>query len=238
MYLKESEQAYDRLPRLELSDLEYGDIINMTPGRVGPVNPLRIVYHQIVNYQRRGWGEPLVYSVHTWFHLWEGRIFEVTPPRPIHRIIRRLEDLNPSKYYPVCRYRDHRITTAVEREIFWRAMQQLHHTRYGYERLVSILINQIIGWPETKYLPVFDLGRRHKVCSTLARGLWVNWHEKYAKPRGLDVRRPGGPLHVERTDPALMENEETFELVGVLNAGAARGTLQAPVINRLQPCYA
>ena len=228
MYLKESEQAYDRLPRLELSDLEYGDIINMTPGRVGSASPIRIAYRHIVNYQRRQWGEPLIYSTHTWFHLWMGRFFEVTPPRAIHKKIYDLADLNPTKHFPVCRYRDWRIETAEEREIFWRAMQALHHTPYGYTNLVSILINQIIGWPKAHYLPLLDISRRAKVCSTLARGLWMAWYERYAKPRGLDVRRPGGPLHVERTDPALFENQQTFELIGVLNAGAAR---RRPALN-------
>lgn len=133
-----------------------------------------------------------------------------------------LDDLDPKKWYVVCRYNDWEIRTATEREIIWRAIKELENGFYDYGQLVAILVNRILGWPIDQYLPIFDFGSRHKVCSVLTRGLWLVWYKKYAKPRGLDVRRPGGKLHVERTDPALVENHSTFRIVGVLNGGAAR----------------
>ncbi len=217
-----SKKAYNHLPRLELNELKYGDVINMTPGKLGPLAPLKIVYWFIINQQRKKYGKPYHRSIHTWWHSWNGRIFEVAPPRCRHAIIYDLKDLNPNVWYPVCRYKDWEIETAEERQIIWNAMTQLVGFPYDYGQLLAILINEVIGWPEAKYLPIFDLGRKRKVCSVLVRGLWMTWYEKYAKPRDLSVRRPGGPEHVERTHPALFENSPDFEIIGILNAGAGR----------------
>lgn len=226
MYNSEARKAYNWLPRLDLADLRYADIITITPGDVAWWNLVDVVpIWAIIQHQRSEYGSPFCWTSHSWFYLGvgpngSGRIFETTPPRARVAAFYPRE-LDKSKYYVVTRYEDWRIDTAEEREIIWNGIKELDGQIYDYAQLLSIAINRLLRWPVDKYIPL-GLGKKRMVCSVLCRALLMLWYEAYARPNDLPVRRPGGPLHVERTSPALFENEETFRIIGVLNAGAGR----------------
>lgn len=221
MYDKESALAYDPQPRLEISDLKYGDVINLTPGTL-PWNPIvRLAYGEIIHENQADYGIPFHTSIHSWFHTGYGRIFQVDTSGA-HFGLFDLRKLDPKRWYPVCRYRWSGLIDATGREYLWACMKELEGTPYDFGQLMAILCNKILGWPQDEYLPIFDFCNKWKVCSVLARGLLMSWYE-LVKHQFDYIKRPGGPLHVERTPPGLFENHsETFQLIGVLNGGAGR----------------
>lgn len=218
---KEIRAAYSGLPKLRVRDLLFGDIINWTPDPIAWWPPIaageEITQRVIIGFQGRQFRpSPRIFSTHSLFHLFDGVCWNVTTPRPGHV---KLEDgkLDPNKAYIVCRYKDFRITTAEERLIIYDGIGYFGDSAYDIPQLLSIFIHEFLGFPEEDYYHFFD-PRRWTVCSPAVRGLWVGlWQAKGGEASGY--RRPGGKLHVERTPPALMENHETFEVVGVLEGG-------------------
>ena len=156
-----------------------------------------------------------IYSFCVGFFGVTGRFFEVTSPVGQFGQITP-ENINPNKLYIVCRYNQHIISTPQEREIFYKIFNELDGKKYDYGQLLSILLNEILDWSPIDYLPIFDFSRKRKVCSVMARACWISWWKKYAIPKGLGFSRPGGPLHVERTAPALFELAPDFGIVGIL----------------------
>jgi len=214
-------RAYSRFPRLRIRDLKFGDIINWTPGRTvwRPASNWMASAAQrgIIAFQR--WKYPnsrRIYSTHSIIHLMDGVCWNVTAPRADYL---KLEEgkLNRDKVYIVCRYRGFRIRTAADRQIIYDGIELLDGSAYDAPQLMAILIQEYLGFDEEDYIHVVD-PRRKTVCSPAVRGLWVKlWLEKGGKKSGF--RRPGGKLHVERTPPALMENHQTFKIVGILEGG-------------------
>ena len=223
IYKKKIEAVYGELPLLDLMDLQFGDLINTTPGDIGwwpPKEiPLRVAYEEIINYQRRSYWNRVndyIYSVHTRIHTFQGRFFEVTSPVGQYGRLYPGE-LDPTKLYLVCRYRKRTIKKAEERESFYRVFNELEGKPYDYGQLLAILINQVMGWNPIDYLPWFDFSRKRKVCSVAARICWLKWWKEYAIPNGLNVTRPGGNLNAERTPPAHFEIHSDFGVVGSLS---------------------
>lgn len=222
IYKKQIKEAYSGLPLLGLMDLQFGDLINTTPGNCHwwPPDELigRIAATQIIKYQARAyWNREndYIYSTHTRIHTFQGRFFEVTSPVAQYgRITEKNFDYN--RLYIVCRYNDWYIRTAEEREIFYSVFNDLDGKKYDYGQLLAILVNQVMHWSSIDYLPIFDLSRKRKVCSVAARICWLKWWKKYAQPEGLVVRRPGGELNAERTPPAHFELCPTFRIAGLL----------------------
>ena len=214
-------RAYSRFPRLKIRDLMFGDIINWTPGRTAwrpAANWMESAAQRgIIAFQRWKYpNSPRIYSTHSIIHLMEGVCWNVTAPRADYL---RLQEgkLNQNKVYIVCRYRDFRVKTAADRKIIYHEIELLDESAYDAPQLLAILIQEYLGFPEENYLHLLD-PRRKIVCSPAVRGLWVKlWLEKGGEKSRF--RRPGGKLHVERTPPALMENHETFKIVGILEGG-------------------
>ena len=226
MYNSEAKKAYSWLPRLQLADLRYGDVINRTPGNIAWYDLYdRVPAWAIVSHQKDVYGKPFCWASHSWWYLGPGPeggglVFEATQPRAKNTVF-YLRELDKSKWYIVTRYKDWKIESAEEREIIWNGIKELDGEPYDYGQLLSIAINRLLRWPVDSYIPL-GWGKKKMVCSVLCRALWMLWYESYARPNSLPVRRPGGPLHVERTSPALFENETTYKIVGVLNGGAGR----------------
>ena len=223
IYKKKIREAYAGLPQLGLLDLQFGDIINSTPGNCHWWPPgegfHRLAVTEIVKYQDRIYPArkyDYIYSVHSMVHTFQGNYFEVTSP------VGRFGQLTPQnidrkKLYIVCRYKDWAIRSAQEREIFYKVFNDLKGKKYDYGQLVAILINEIMNWDPADYLSILDLSRKRKVCSVMARICWLKWWKEHAKPLGLNVRRPGGWLHAERTPPCLFELSPDFGIAGILN---------------------
>lgn len=218
---KEIIRAYSGFRRLRIRDLLFGDIINWTPGRTvwwPAANWAEAAAQRgIIAFQRWKYpNSPWIYSTHSIIHLMDGVCWNVTAPKADYL---KLEGgkLNPDKVYIVCRYRDFRVETAADRQVFYSGIALLQGTTYDATQLMAILIQEYLGFPEEDYLNVLD-PRRKTVCSPAVRGLWIKlWLEKGSKKSNF--RRPGGKLHVERTRPALMENHKTFEIIGILEGG-------------------
>jgi len=222
IHKKQIKAAYKWLPVLGLMDLQFGDLINTTPGDIGWWPPSewfsRLVAEEIIRYQKRAyWNreDDYVYSTHTRIHTFQGRYFEVTAP--CGRFGRLTpQNIDQEKLYIICRYKDWSIRTAEEREIFYKVFNELDGVPYDYGQILAILLNQIMHWDPIDYLSWLDFSRKRKVCSVAARICWLDWYKEFAKPSHLKVRRPGGDLNAERTAPAHFELDPTFEIVGLL----------------------
>lgn len=222
-YCREIERAYEDLPQLDLGELQYGDVVNLTPGDVGwwPWDlPARATWASIVEYNRREYPARIhdyVYGVHTVIYTDHGRYFEVAAPEA------RWGDfcnstVDRTRWFIVCRYADQEGNwlSETEKRIFRAVFRELEGVGYDYGQLIDILINQMMGWSPADYLSIFDLGRSRKVCSVAARIAWLRWWKEYGREHLSHSRRPGGNLNAERTSPALFENHETFNVVGRL----------------------
>ena len=222
IYKNEIKEAYTGLPDLGLMDLNFGDIINTTPGDCHwwpPGDAIhRVAVTEIIKYQDRMYPDRIydyIYSVHSIVHTFQGRYFETTSP--VGRFGRLTpRNIDHKKRYIVCRYKDWTIRTAEEREIFYKVFNELKGKRYDYGQLVAILINELMDWSPADYLSIFDLSRKRKVCSVMAMICWLRWWKLYAKPNNLEVRRPGGFLHAEKAPPAHFELHRTFGIAGLL----------------------
>jgi hypothetical protein len=193
----------------QLRNLQFGDVINSYKRHLPFYD---IPAHLIRWHQRRKWDGANYKSTHSVLYLEGGVFFEVTAPRARFG---NINEFTNESHYTVCRYRDANISTIPEREkdYFRETCWEYDSTKYDYFQLVDIGIKGILDWcPE--YLPIFDLGRRRKVCSVMVVIAYLNWWEAVKGERNL--RRPLGEQHAEVAAPADFENHPTFKNLGEL----------------------
>jgi len=111
------------------------------------------------------------------------------------------------KAYNVNRYAD-AIPTIEAEELILSFFDEMDGTIYDVPSLLNFIILDILGYDETDYKPILDLGKKNLVCSVGARAADMLWYNEFLKE--TQCRRPGGEIHVERTYPALFPDHETY----------------------------
>ena len=197
---------------MKVSDLQFGDVINSywpklkwydIPGR------------SIQAYQREKYKDicfPEIKATHSVIKLGGCyRYFEVTTPKARYGDI--LADWEEGRVYTVSRY--NWSIPEAERSAFLEACEELNGTKYDYLELLDIAIKQIIGWPYSRPLSIFDLGRKRKVCSVAVISCYLRWWELYGKEKGIP--RPFSGQDAEVCCPADFDNNPGyFRFLGYL----------------------
>ena len=150
--------------------------------------------------------------------------FSVEPPKATFVLNIDYSDGDIS-VYRYCRKRiDERDT-----KIMLQATLLVLGTWYDLGQLLSILVDEIAGYPNVEKNKVFDFGAKYKVCSTGVASVYANWRHTLEKigvnlPRLFSILNPaywkekfvkefnqnGNKWMVERTYPAQFSNIEHF----------------------------
>jgi len=197
------------------AELRFGDKINSAPFGVDWYDaPTRIIQLYQLFHLYKAWRDThtvtFVGDAHGKFDT--DMVFEWTFPTakytPLH------EWLNPDeKEYSVHRYAD-AIPTIIAEGLILGFFDKMDGTVYDVPSLFNFIALDILGYDETDYKPIFDLGKNNLVCSVGARAADLLWYEKLLKQS--ICRRPGGNVHVERTVPALFPGHPTYLHLGAL----------------------
>jgi len=142
----------------------------------------------------------------------EPNVFEWTFPTATYTPLSEWYDPK-KKVYTVHRYADAIPSLAAE-QLIMAFFDIMDGFIYDVPSLFNFIILELLGYDDTDYKPILDLGAKHMVCSVGARAADMRWYDALLK--NTQCRRPGGPLHVERTSPALFPDHDTYLHLGTL----------------------
>ena len=197
------------------TELRFGDKINSSPYEVDWYDaPTHLIQLYQLFHLYKAWEDThtvtFVGTAHGKFNT--DMIFEWTFPTA--RYTPFDEWFKPDeKAYSVHRYAD-AIPTIPAEDLILSFFDEMDGTIYDVPSLFNFIALDLLGYDETDYKPIFDLGRNNLVCSVGARAADLLWYEKLLKP--IIYRRPGGKLHVEKTPPALFPGHATYLHLGKL----------------------
>ena len=224
--------------------LQPGDVVNLS-GRVTWKTFYYIVpYHGIRSNQKRIFGKQSIwYDTHCMLYLDPEHTLSVEPPRA--------KWLRPEEYcldrVSIWRFTKFPVPFTAEQVAVMRqhADEHLIGKLYDVGQLMDIMINTILGYPNTLHFRIFDFSKKLKVCSVGVRVLYekLRKHLEEAGQRAFGrlfqkinplAPWPGGVfpqsripgkygVDVETTAPAHFANshyfDSEFELVAVFDSG-------------------
>ncbi len=230
-------EATEKAVQAILPYLKAGDIINIGANAHHWYNfAIKIGNQAICNHQKRLFGPDSRWNEgHCVMYFGEAALFSVQPP---HADMIKVRDLCLEKL-TVWRFTKRKLKKN-DIDIMKEAVAQMYGTEYDYGQLVNILINRILGYPQTRIVSWMDLGRTRKVCSVGLRVIYEHLRKELEKKgKGFEKLfqklNPKLELHdpfyrdnfhgvdVEMTSPAHFSNscyfDNEFALVAEFDLG-------------------